>query len=157
VPNDPAARVHGNYHTYMHGPVRGRDGSYYIRVHGNGKFPMLATRTGFRIELTQPLAASVTESGLRDALKLESWTYRDAPQYGSDELGLRSEEMRSLTLSADRKTISIELESLTQARLHPQQTGRVYHAQLATQTLFDTASPEQLDAYYTLHSFPERD
>ena len=96
----------------------------------------------------------MTDSGLRRALTLESWTYRDAPDYGCDELGLRSEQMSSLTLSADRKTISITLASLAQDKVHSQQTGRVYHAKLAAKTLFDANAPEQLDAYYTLHRFP---
>lgn len=115
---------------------------------------MLATPTGFRIELTQPLATRVTEGNLRAALALESWTFRDAPDYGSDELDLRSEVISGITLSADRKTISIVLGSLTQSKVHPQQTGRVYHAKLAAKTLFDASAPEQLDAYYTLHRFP---
>jgi mono/diheme cytochrome c family protein len=119
-----------------------------------GIVAMLATSTGFRIDLTQPLAANVTESSLRAALTLESWTYRDAPDYGSDELDLRSEAMTALTLGADRKTLSIALASLAQTQIHPQQTGRVYHAKLATKTLFDANAPEQLDAYYTLHKFP---
>jgi hypothetical protein len=111
---------------------------------------MFATPTGFRIELTQPLATRVSETNLRAALTLESWTYRDAPDYGSDELDLRSEELPKLTLSADRKTILMDLASLTQTRVHPQQTGRVYHAKLAAKTLFDSNAPEQLEAYYTL-------
>lgn len=115
---------------------------------------MLATPTGFRIELTRPVAAGVTESSLRAALTLESWTYRDAPDYGSDELDLRAEEMAALTLSADRKTISIALASLEQTQVHPQQTARVYHATLASKALFDAGAPEQLEAYYTLHKFP---
>ncbi len=98
--------------------------------------------------------ASATDSSLRRALTLESWTYRDAPDYGSDELDPRVEEVSALTLSADRKTISIALASLTQNNVHPQQTGRVYHARLATKSLFDANAPEQLDAYYTLPRFP---
>jgi hypothetical protein len=117
---------------------------------------MLATATGFRIELTQPLATHVTESSLRAALTLESWTYRDAPDYGSDELDLRSETVPALTLSADRKSISIVLGTLAQTQVHPQQTGRVYHAKLAAKTLFESSVPDQLDAYYTLHRFPDK-
>src|SRR5678816_3480840 len=37
--------------------------------------------TGFRVEFTQPLAGGVSENILRSALSLESWTYRDAPDY----------------------------------------------------------------------------
>jgi hypothetical protein len=115
---------------------------------------MLATPTGFRIDLAQPLAATVTESNLRAALTLESWTYRDAPDYGSDELDLRPEVITALTLSKDRKAISIVLASREQSKVHPQQTGRVYYAKLAAKTLFDANAPEQLEAYYTLHRFP---
>ena len=85
---------------------------------------------------------------------IESWTYRDAPEYGSDELDARPEVMASLALSADRKAISIVLAAREQTRVHPQQTGRVYYAKLAAKTLFDANAPEQLEAYYTLHRFP---
>lgn len=115
---------------------------------------MLATAKGFRIELTQSLASHVTESSLRTALTLESWTYRDAPDYGSDELDLHAEAMQAVTLSADRKSISIVLASLAQTQVHPQQTARVYHAKLAAKALFETNAAEHLDAYYTLHRFP---
>ena len=96
----------------------------------------------------------LSESSLRAALTLESWTYRDAPEYGSDELDLRSEAMPGIAVSADRKTISIVLGTLAQSQVHPQQTGRVYHAKLAAKTLFDSNASEQMDAYYTLHQFP---
>ena len=39
--------------------------------------------------------------------------------------------------------------------MHPRQTARVYHAKLASQTLFDANAPAELDAYYTLLRFPK--
>jgi hypothetical protein len=117
---------------------------------------MTATSTGFKIDLTQPLAASVSNDGLRAALSLESWTYRDAPDYGSDELDLHPEDIKSLTLSADRKSISIALSSLEQKQVHPQQTARVYHARLSAKALFAENAPDALDAYYTLRAFPKK-
>jgi cytochrome c2 len=117
---------------------------------------MTATATGFDIELTQPLASSVAESTLLPALTLESWTYRDAPDYGSDELDLQGEGIKSLTLSTDRKRLSIALESLEQKQVHPQQIARVYHARLKSQALFDKNAPDNLDAYYTLRAFPKQ-
>jgi len=116
---------------------------------------MLATATGFSIELTQAVEKNVTLEQLKLLLTLESWVYRDAPDYGSDELGLQQDAIKSIALSDDRKTIHIDLASLTQAKAHPQQTARVYHAQLNTKTLFAKNAPEKMDAYYTLYQFPK--
>jgi hypothetical protein len=114
---------------------------------------MLATTTGFAIEFTQAIASKITADELSSVLMLESWVYRDAPDYGSDELGLQQEAIKTITLSDDRKTLRVDLVSLVQAKIHPQQTARVYHAQLKTKTLFNNA-PEKMDAYYTLYKFP---
>ena len=98
---------------------------------------MIATPQGFRIDLTQPLGDGVSEAILRAALSLESWTYRDAPDYGSPELDLHDEGTTALAISADRKSVDIKLASIEQKVVHPRQTARVYHAKLASQTLFD--------------------
>jgi hypothetical protein len=115
---------------------------------------MSATPAGFRIDLTQPLGIGVDDELLRNALALESWTYRDAPAYGSDELGLRDEQLASFKVSADRRSLELVLASLEQPRVHPQQTARVYHVKISSQSLFDVPAPRQLDAYYTLRRFP---
>lgn len=116
---------------------------------------MLATATGFSLELTQPVEKSITTEQLQALLSLESWVYRDAADYGSDELSLQQESIKLIALSDDRKSIRIDLKSLEQAKVHPQQTARVYHAQLKTQTLFSKNAPEKMDAYYTLYKFPK--
>ena len=59
---------------------------------------MLATPKGFKLQFTQPLGDGVSVELLRTALALESWTYRDAPDYGSPELDLRNEAIASLTI-----------------------------------------------------------
>jgi hypothetical protein len=117
---------------------------------------MLATTDGFRVELTQPLGGGVAASILRAALSMESWTYRDAPDYGSPELDLKVEETTSLAVSPDRKTIFITLASIEQKKVHPRQIARVYHVKLASQTLFDANAPAELNAYYTLWQFPSK-
>jgi hypothetical protein len=116
---------------------------------------MTATSTGFKIDLTQALASNVSDESLLAALTLESWTYRDAPDYGSEELDLKTESLKGLTLSKDRKSVAIELSSLEQKNVHPQQTPRVYHAKLNARAMFETNAPDQLDAYYTLRAFPK--
>lgn len=117
---------------------------------------VLAIPGGLRIDLTQPLTAAASDTSLRSALALESWTYRDAPDYGSDELDLHAEGIASIELSADRKAISVKLASIEQKQVHPHQTGRVYHLALSTVNLFGANAPEQLQAYYTLHRFPKK-
>ena len=117
---------------------------------------MLATPTGFALELTQPISGKVTADALKALLTIESWVYRDAPDYGSDELGLQQDAIKSIALSDDRKTLLIDLVSLEQAKVHPQQTARVYHAQLKTNGLFNKNAPEKMDAYYTLYKFPKQ-
>src|SRR3954466_8955057 len=92
---------------------------------------MQATATGFRVEFTQPLAGGVSENILKSALSLESWTYRDAPDYGSPELDLRNDDVARITVGKDRKSVSIDLVSIEIPRVHPVQTARVYHVKLA--------------------------
>ncbi len=115
---------------------------------------MLATPSGFALELTQPIDDKITADDLKSLVMLQSWVYRDAPDYGSDELDVTQETIKLVSLSADRKTVNVDLASLAQKQVHPQQTARIYHAQLKTQTLFDKNAPEKLDAYYTLYKFP---
>ena len=113
-----------------------------------------ATPKGFRVEFTQPLSAGVSENILASALSLESWTYRDAPDYGSPELDLRNDAIAKLIVGKDRKSLSIDLASTEIPKVHPVQTARVYHVKLASQTLFDTNAPPQMDAYATVRRFP---
>jgi hypothetical protein len=121
-----------------------------------GILSMQATRTGFRVDLTQPLGGGVSATILRSAVNVESWTYRDAPDYGSPELDLRRESPTSLLVSPDRKTLYIELPSREITQVHPQQTARVYQLKMNSGTLFDTKAPAELSAYYTLYQFPEK-
>lgn len=106
------------------------------------------------MELTQPLSGGVSENILSSALSLESWTYRDAPDYGSPELDLRNDAIAQLNVSPDRKSLAIDLASTEIPKVHPVQTARVYHVKLAAQTLFDANAPAQLDAYATVRHFP---
>jgi mono/diheme cytochrome c family protein len=115
---------------------------------------MEAARGGFRLTFTQPLGNGVGESILRSALSLESWTYRDAPDYGSDELGRRGENVTAMTVSTDRRSVDVKLASTDIPMVHPRQTARVYHARLAAATLFDANAPAEMHAYYTLYAFP---
>ena len=115
---------------------------------------MQATPTGFKLDLTQPLGGGVSASILRSAVNVESWTYRDAPDYGSPELDTRSEATTSLLVSPDRKTLYVELVNRDLTPVHPRQTARVYHLKMAAATLFEANAPKEIHAYYTLYAFP---
>jgi hypothetical protein len=119
---------------------------------------MRATAEGFNLELTQPLSTSIAVNEITEqvktALSIASWVYRDAPDYGSEELGLQQEIIAAVAISEDRKLIKIRLGSLAQAQLHPQQTARVYHATFTAKNLFEAGATEPMHAYYTLYKFP---
>jgi mono/diheme cytochrome c family protein len=117
---------------------------------------MSATPAGFKLTFTQPLGNGVSAEILKSALTLETWTYRDAPDYGSAELDLRSDPVTAFKLGADRRSVEITLASVEIPQVHPHQTARIYHAKLAARTLFDANAPDQLDAYYTLYRFPAK-
>jgi mono/diheme cytochrome c family protein len=121
-----------------------------------GIVSMQVTKGGFRLDLTQPLGGGVSAAILRSAVSVESWTYRDAPDYGSPELDLRRENPTALQVSPDRKTLYIELPSREITQVHPRQTARVYGVKIASGTLFDANAPAELTAYYTLYAFPEK-
>ncbi len=117
---------------------------------------MKATATGFDVELTQPLVKRLPTEELQNAITLQSWVYRDAPDYGSDELGLQQEKIKSISISEDAKHIRIYLDSLAQPKIHPEQTARIYHLQIKPEKWFTDLAPETLQAYYTLYEFAKK-
>lgn len=116
-----------------------------------------ATSSGFNVQLTQPLNENIDATKLQKLLAIESWVYRDAPDYGSDELGKIAEQITNINISADRKQITISLAELGHPSVHPQQTARVYHITLNNQNLFRDSAAAQLHAHYTLYKFAKAD
>jgi hypothetical protein len=111
-------------------------------------------KSGFTLHLTAPLAAAVTPETLLPKIQLESWTYTDAVTYGSGENEKRKSNIASLSISPDRKSISLEIPDFaTPAQI----TNRIHHILLNDAApLFDTAtSRPQLEAYQTVHALPE--
>jgi hypothetical protein len=68
---------------------------------------------------------------------------------------LHPDVIASIRVGADRKSVDIVLASTEVPKVHPRQTPRVYHASLASQTLFESNAPAKLDAYYSLQRFPD--
>jgi mono/diheme cytochrome c family protein len=132
----------------------------HVRWDGKTSAPAIssvsATAEGFKVSLTQPLGNGVSPEILKTALSLESWTYRDAPDYGSPELDTRAENTAGITVAADRKSITVKLANLDIPKVHPRQTARVYHLKVASGTLFEANAPKEMHAYYTLYAFPAK-
>jgi hypothetical protein len=132
----------------------------HVRWDGKTVAPAIAsvsaTAEGFKVSLTQALGKGVSAEILKSALSVESWTYRDAPDYGSPEMDTRNEGFAGIAVSADRKSINVKLANLEITPVHPRQTARVYHVKLASPTLFDANAPKELHAYYTLYGFPQK-
>jgi len=114
---------------------------------------IVATPTGFRLDFTQPLGDGVSQAILKSALSMESWVYRDAPDYGSPELDEHPEEITRVELSPDRRSLRAILANTVQPKIHPEQTPRVYQLSVASQDLWGK-SPPGFEAFYTLYEFP---
>ncbi|WP_339618167.1 family 16 glycoside hydrolase [uncultured Gilvimarinus sp.] len=110
-----------------------------------------ATKDGFEVRLTQKLNKRDVDT-LSQALAVNSWVYRDAPDYGSPELDKRDESF-TVSPAADGLSFTVALDNTEQNVVHPQQTARVYHIALNPAGLFDAASTAPMHAYYTLYEF----
>lgn len=113
-----------------------------------------AKADGFELTFTAPVPASLPDADLAAALKIKSWIYRDAPDYGSPELDEHSEDVTKVALNADRTALHITLAKTEQPVVHPQQTARVYQLTVDGQKLWNESGPG-LEAFYTLYAFPD--
>ena len=117
---------------------------------------MHAKADGFALQFTQPLPVGLTFGDLAAALKIRSWVYRDAPDYGSPALDEHDEAIRGIVVADDRRSLHVTLNSTVQPKVHPQQTARVYHLTLDPAACWGELSAREpgLEAYYTLYEFP---
>lgn len=112
-----------------------------------------AVKGGFAINFTAPVPTDKTDADLAAALAIRSWTYRDAPDYGSPELDEHDEGVRTVALNPERTVLTATLEKTEQPIVHPQQLGRVYHINVDAQKVWgETGSG--FEAFYTLYRFP---
>jgi hypothetical protein len=112
-------------------------------------------KTGFVIQFTAPLADSVTAESLLPKIQMEAWTYTDAVTYGSGENEKRKTVISSLSISKDRKSVSLVIpEFSTPATI----IHRIHHLKIVEAPgLFAPSSPAraQLEAYQTVHAVPQ--
>jgi len=114
-----------------------------------------AVAGGFDLKFTVAVPATLTDADVAAALAIKSWTYRDAPDYGSPELDEHAEPMIKMELSADRMTLHVTLAKTEQPQIHPHQTARVYQLSVAGKTMWGETNPS-FEAFYTLYKFPAK-
>lgn len=112
-----------------------------------------AVAGGFEIKFTVAVPSAFTNEQVAAALAIKSWTYRDAPDYGSPELDEHGEPFTRSEIAADRMSVRVTLAKTEQPKVHPQQTARVYQLSVAGKTLWGETNPS-FEAFYTLYQFP---
>ncbi|MGB8170721.1 MAG: hypothetical protein WCF18_24670 [Chthoniobacteraceae bacterium] len=91
------------------------------RITWTGKTPLdvmkvKLTKTGFDLTFTRPLDASTANSPT--AYKVKRYYYEYHQAYGSKQYDLQEITVNGATLSADRKTVSLQLPELTAWRVY---------------------------------------
>lgn len=111
--------------------------------------------SGFEIFLTTPLAEKLTAEAVLAGLKVESWTYTDSSQYGSEENDKHPDGVSKVSIAADRKSVKLEIENFARPKTC---VNRIYWIQMthAQQLLAPAAGRATLEAYYTVRAIPPR-
>jgi hypothetical protein len=105
---------------------------------------MRLTKTGFDLTFTKPL--DVESAQRLAAYSLLSFTHNYWGTYGSPEMDRRAEKVRAVSVSADRKKVS-----LTANGFRP---GRIYELRLDGLKSADGDTVLHPEAYYTLNELP---
>jgi hypothetical protein len=102
---------------------------------------MKLTKDGFDLTFTKPLDVASAER--LAAYSLQSFTYNYWSSYGSPEEDRRAEKVRGVTVSADRRKVSLTVNDFRR--------GRVYELHLDAVKSVDGDTVLHPEAYYTLN------
>jgi hypothetical protein len=105
---------------------------------------MKLTKTGFDLVFTKPVDPETAKR--LEAYNLQSFTYNYWGTYGSPEMDHKAEKVTGVTVSADRKSVSLAVTGF-----HP---GRVYELHLDGVKSADGDVVLHPDADYTLNELP---
>lgn len=142
---------------YAGGIARGKDWEFIRRVSGltrikfNGSdvFEPLATSlrsNGIEIEFTQPLAEGIGSAP--DAYFASQWGYQATQTYGGSKIRHRRAEIRSATVSEDRKRVFLEIPNLVE--------DEVLHVRLSESLMSQTFhSLWSGEFWYTVNRIPK--
>ncbi len=105
---------------------------------------MKLTKDGFDLTFTKPLDAATARKV--DAYSLQSFTYNYWSTYGSPEVDHRAEKVHGVTVAADGKLVSLQVEGFRR--------GRVYELHLDGIKSAEGDAVLHPEAYYTLNEIP---
>jgi plastocyanin len=117
----------------------------------NGTLPfeiqkMELAEGGFDLTYTKPLSEETIE-GLADKYVVRQWYYVPTPAYGGPKIGEEELAVTDVTVSQDRKTVSLKIDGL--------KPGRVVYVR--SPRPFESEDGEELystEAWYTLNNLP---
>jgi hypothetical protein len=112
------------------------------------------TPTGYEIFFTQPIDSKVTTDQLKAVLEVNSWFYTNLAEYGSPRHDKRTETIKTLMLSADRKSLQIDFDGFGTG---DKWLDRIYHIQLkeAPSLFGDLPVWKMLEGFHTLRAIPK--
>lgn len=109
---------------------------------------------GFDLTLTAPLSEKITAEQLKKSTIVKSWFYTNKSDYGSPELDVRNDALTTIQISADRKTLHLQLTNFGKG---DKWLDRIYHIHIpdTKDALKNVSSWETLQAYFTLRAIPK--
>lgn len=129
---------------------RGTKPFTFERVKWNGKTPfemesMSAARDGFTLNFTEPVDPAT--AGNPASYSMNTFTYIYQADYGSPEVDQTTPKIRAATVSADKKSVRLQVDGLVRGHVHHLKADGVKSA--SAQPLWH---PE---AFYTLNEIPD--
>lgn len=122
-----------------------------LSYNGNTAFEMLAVRAktnGMEIEFTEALEPG--DGWLTDSYEVMQWYYLPTIEYGGPKMDNRELEVKSATVSEDRKKVFLEIDGIKE--------GHVVYIRLKDKFISSTGnslwSPE---CWYTMNKIPKND
>ncbi|MFM1559437.1 MAG: hypothetical protein ACKJSK_09005 [Roseibacillus sp.] len=123
----------------------------FERTRWTGKVPfeiheMRIKRDGFELTFTGEIDPKT--AGDKASYSMNSWTYIYQSSYGSPEVDKTTQEIVSVTVGADRKSVRLKVKNL--------QAGHTHHLQSSGVRSKSGGELWHKDAYYTINEFPAR-
>lgn len=133
----------------------GQNGKQYYgleKLHYNGKstFEMLAVRAktnGLEIEYTEPITHTAGDPKLYE---IKQWYYKPTIDYGGPKLGEQTLPVKSVTVSADRKKVFLEIPDI--------KANHVVYVHLRKHIISQPGHTIwSTEAWYTMNQIPQND
>ncbi|MFP6856358.1 MAG: hypothetical protein VCA73_03730 [Roseibacillus sp.] len=123
----------------------------FERTRWTGKVPfeiheMRIKKDGFELTFTGEIDPKT--AGDKASYSMNSWTYIYQSSYGSPEVDKTTQEIVSVTVGADRKSVLLKVKNL--------QAGHTHHLQSSGVRSKSGGELWHKDAYYTINEFPAR-